>query len=48
MKRTRKAYVPTRTELEGLLAIVKEDGRYGLRNHAMLHMSYFADLEPRK
>ncbi len=48
MKRTRKAYVPTRTELEGLLAIVKEDGRYGLRNHAMLHMSYFAGLRAKE
>ena len=48
MKRTKQAYIPTKTELEGLLALTKENGRNGLRNWAMLHMSYFAGLRAKE
>jgi len=48
MKRTKQAYVPSKTELEGLLALTKDSGRYGLRNWAMLHMSYFAGLRAKE
>ena len=48
MKRTKQANIPTKTELEGLLALSKEAGRHGLRNWAMLHLSYFAGLRAKE
>ena len=48
MRRTKQANIPTKTELEGLLALAKEGGRNGLRNWAMLHMSYFAGLRAKE
>ena len=48
MKRTKQANIPTKTELEGLLALSKENGRHGLRNWAMLHMSYYAGLRAKE
>jgi len=48
MKRTKQAYIPSKTELEGLLALAKTDGRHGLRNWTMLHLSYFAGLRAKE
>ena len=48
MKRTKQANIPTKTELEGLLTLSKEGGRHGMRNWAMLHMSYFAGLRAKE
>ena len=48
MRRTKQAYIPTKTELEGLLVLAKEDGRNAIRNWAMLHMSYFAGLRAKE
>ena len=41
MTKTKKAYIPTKLELEGLLSITKEDS---IQRWAMLHFSYFAGL----
>ena len=41
MTKTKKAYIPSKIELEGLLSITKEDS---IQRWAMLHFSYFAGL----
>ena len=41
MTKTKKAYIPTKLELEGLLSITKEDS---IQRWAMLNFSYFAGL----
>jgi integrase/recombinase XerD len=48
MRRTKQANIPTKVELEGLLALSKQGGRHGLRNWAMLHMSYYAGLRAKE
>ena len=39
--KTKKAYKPEKLELEGILALTKEDN---LQRWAMLHLSYYAGL----
>ena len=41
MTKTKKANIPSKIELEGLLSITKEDS---IQRWAMLHFSYFAGL----
>lgn len=41
MTKTKKAYIPTKLELEGLLALTKDDS---IQRWTMLHLSYFSGL----
>ena len=45
MTKTKKAYIPTKLELEGLLSITKEDS---IQRWTMLHFSYYACLRSKE
>lgn len=45
MRKQRQAYVPTKLELEGILALTKETN---LQRWVMLHLSYFAGLRSKE
>ena len=48
MKRTKQAYIPSDIELDGFISLVQSDAKFGARNNAIVHLSYFAGLRAKE